>query len=92
MLTFVSIFCYVLFQTKEYNDSIKREVESLVEIFLMMDRKLKKKVTWDQVTDFLLEMQEMVSRDETLFDTKLVPVDYDKNLIHNPLEKIFNYP
>ncbi|KRX08309.1 WD40-repeat-containing domain [Pseudocohnilembus persalinus] len=87
---FVGIFCQCMFGIEKFEEQYGKQVDSLTEIFMLIDRQHRKKINWQQFSDFLLDMQEILKRDESLFETKLNQIIFEEN-IPIQIEKLFHY-
>lgn len=85
------MMCTVVLKTKEYNIDLDPYILCFVELFELIDSKNKGKIGFHQLTNFMIDLQDILTRDETLFETKLSLCENIENYDHNPVEKLYAF-
>ncbi|EWS75142.1 cyclic nucleotide-binding domain protein (macronuclear) [Tetrahymena thermophila SB210] len=88
---FVVMMCNVVLKSSEYNIDLDEYLVCFVEVFNLIDVKNRGKISFKELTQFIIEIPELLNRDENLYETKLNLCENIEGYEHNPIEKIYTF-
>lgn len=79
----VSLFVSIM------QDLKKTDVDTLVRLFQLIDIYETNSITFEQFSNFLVDMHDWINRDQSLFQLKLRQRELDQVKENNTIEKLF---